>query len=52
MFHQHEPFPYTHLVETALKHVQFEANRSFVDDNGRIGRLLIPLRGLHEVIER
>jgi len=42
MFHEADA-PYPVLVMAALAHVQFETIHPFLDGNGRIGRLLIPL---------
>src|SRR5882672_4921274 len=42
MFHEADA-PYPVLVMAALAHVQFETVHPFLDGNGRIGRLLIPL---------
>lgn len=38
----HAPFP-DKLVQLALLHVEFEALHPFLDGNGRIGRMFIPL---------
>ena len=38
----HAPFP-DKLAQLALLHVEFEALHPFLDGNGRIGRMLIPL---------
>lgn len=40
--HDSDP-PYPVVVTAALAHVQFETIHPFLDGNGRIGRLLIPL---------
>ena len=42
MFHEADA-PYPVLVMAALAHAQFETIHPFLDGNGRIGRLLIPL---------
>ena len=42
MFHDAD-VPYPVLVTAALAHVQFETIHPFLDGNGRIGRLFIPI---------
>jgi Fic family protein len=43
LFLQDQPEPTPVLLKAALAHVQFETIHPFLDGNGRLGRLLIPL---------
>jgi Fic family protein len=47
-YHEHKSLPI--LVKAALIHVQFETIHPFLDGNGRVGRLLIPLTLVAEAV--
>jgi Fic family protein len=44
--------PASPVVKAALAHAQFETIHSFLDGNGRVGRLLITLMLCHEKVLR